>query len=202
MLIVACKFIRLFEKAYDNNTLSSHLTRFSHVSSVSFPCFDWCSHLAWALPRLPNKKDTVFRCLYLSSKKSAYNKKSLLWCIEYGHLSASRNILMEILRISCFTVWKHTASREWTSGSCTLPGLPSKYFRPHWVNRRRFQPACCFTAGKSDARRNLLQPVTEFTSVQRMQTKLTPISSKGCVLIKILATIIMEILRISETDDL
>ena len=68
-----------------------------------------------------------------------------------------------------------------SSGSCILPGLPSKYFRPHLVNRRRFQPACCFTAGKSDARRNLLQPVTEFTSVQRMQTKLTPISSKGCV---------------------
>ena len=60
--------------------------------------------------------------------------------------------------------------------------VPGKYFRPHLVNRRRFQPACCFTAGKSDARRNLLQPVTEFTSVQRMQTKLTPISSKGCVL--------------------
>ena len=48
-------------------------------------------------------------------------------------------------------------------------------------NRRRFQPACCFTAGKSDARRNLLQPVTGFTSVQRMQTKLTPIFSNGCV---------------------
>ena len=68
-----------------------------------------------------------------------------------------------------------------SSGSCILPGLPSKYFRPHLVNRRRFQPACCFTAGKSDARRNLLQPVTEFTSVQRMQTKLTPIFSNGCV---------------------
>ena len=27
MLIVACKFIRLFEKVYDNNTLSSRLTR-------------------------------------------------------------------------------------------------------------------------------------------------------------------------------
>ena len=60
--------------------------------------------------------------------------------------------------------------------------VPGKYFRPHLVNRRRFQPACCFTAGKSDARRNLLQPVTEFTSVQCMQTKLTPISSNGCVL--------------------
>ena len=69
-----------------------------------------------------------------------------------------------------------------SSGSCILPGLPSKYFRAHLVNRRRFQPACCFTAGKSDARRNLLQPVTEFTSVRRIQTKLTPISSKGCVL--------------------
>ena len=68
-----------------------------------------------------------------------------------------------------------------SSGSCILPGLPSKYFRPHLVNRRRFQPACCFTAGKSDARRNLLQPVTEFTSVQRMQTKLTPIFSNGCI---------------------
>ena len=62
-----------------------------------------------------------------------------------------------------------------------LPGLSSKYFRAHLVNRRRFQPACCFTAGKSDARRNLLQLVTEFTSVQRMQTKLTPIFSNGCV---------------------
>ena len=59
--------------------------------------------------------------------------------------------------------------------------VPGKYFRPHLVNRRRFQPACCFTAGKSDARRNLLQLVTEFTSVQRMQTKLTPIFSNGCV---------------------
>ena len=59
--------------------------------------------------------------------------------------------------------------------------VPGKYFRPHLVNRRRFQPACCFTAGKSDARRNLLQPVTGFTSVQRMQTKLTPIFSNGCV---------------------
>ena len=49
-------------------------------------------------------------------------------------------------------------------------------------NRRRFQPACCFTAGKSNARRNLLQPVTEFTSVQHMQTKLTPISANGNVL--------------------
>ena len=96
----------------------------------------------------------------------------------------------------------YSFQRMKTSGSCILPRLPSKYFRHYLVNRRRFQPACCFTAGKSDARRNLLQPVTEFTSVQRMQTKLTPISSKGCVLIKILATIIMEILRISETDDL
>ena len=103
------------------------------------------------------------------------NKKSLFKDTEYGHLSASRNFLFYGLKTYSFRMVK-------TSGSCTLPGLPSKYFRPHLVNRRRFQPACCFTAGKSDARRNLLQPVTEFTSVQRMQTKLTPISSKGCVL--------------------
>ena len=63
----------------------------------------------------------------------------------------------------------------------SFQAVPGKYFRPHLVNRRRFQPACCFTAGKSDARRNLLQPVTEFTSVQRMQTKLTPISANGSV---------------------
>ena len=139
MLIVACKFIRLFEKAYDNNTLSSHLTRLSHVSSVSFPCFDWCSHLAWALPRLPNKKDTVFRCLYLSSKKSAYNKKSLLWCIEYGHLSASRNILMEILRIPFLCGWDVKLSIGWSEkvepqGDFPPAVLPSQAstFGPSW----------------------------------------------------------------------
>ena len=79
--------------------------------------------------------------------------------------------------------WSEKVEPQGGFSSCgsTLPGLPSKYFRPHLVNWRRFQPACCFTAGKSDARRNLLQPVTEFTSVQRMQTKLTPIFSNGCV---------------------
>ena len=55
---------------------------------------------AWELPGLPNKKRHRFRCLFLSQRKSACNKKSLLWCIEYGILSASRNILLEILRIS------------------------------------------------------------------------------------------------------
>ena len=79
--------------------------------------------------------------------------------------------------------WSEKVERQGDFPPAFLPSqaVPGKYFRPHLVNRRRFQPACCFTAGKSDARRNLLQPVTEFTSVQRMQTKLTPISSNGCV---------------------
>ena len=152
-------------------------------------------------------------------------------CIEYGSLSASRNILWEILRISFFCGWDVKLSIGWSEKvepqgdfplflvsfliqqfncqpqfpygnppdflfyglktysfqrmnpreAVSSQAVPGKYFRPHLVNRRRFQPACCFTAGKSDARRNLLQPVTEFTSVQRMQTKLTPIFSNGCV---------------------
>ena len=64
-------------------------------------------------------------------------------------------------------------------GKLYPPGFLSKYFRPHLVNLRRFQPACCFTAGKSGTRRNRLQPATGFSSVQRMQTKLTPISLNG-----------------------
>ena len=111
-------------------------------------------------------KKTPFQVSLYKPKEIRLAKKSLLSGTEYGPLSASRNIFREILRISCFTVWKHTASREWTSGSCTLPGLPSKYFRPHLVNRRRFQPACCFTAGKSDARRSCLQADTGVIRLQ------------------------------------
>ena len=37
MLIVACKFIRLFDKVYDNNTLSSRLTRPSLFPLYPFP---------------------------------------------------------------------------------------------------------------------------------------------------------------------
>ena len=100
----------------------------------------------------------------------------------FSNSTASRNFNRGILGISCFTVWKRTASGGWKPREAVpSQAVPGKYFRPHLVNRRRFQPACCFTAGKSDARRNLLQPVPGFTSVQRMQTKLTPIFSNGCV---------------------
>ena len=40
-------FIPLWFAAREDNTLSSRLTRPSHFPSVPFPCFDWCSHLAW-----------------------------------------------------------------------------------------------------------------------------------------------------------
>ena len=42
-----------------HQALSLRLTRPSLFPSVPFPCFDWCSHLAWGSTRLPNKKDTV-----------------------------------------------------------------------------------------------------------------------------------------------
>ena len=89
-----------------------------------------------------------------------------------------------------------------SSGSCILPGLPSKYFRPHLVNRRRFQPPCCFNAGKSDARRSCLQADTGVIRLQPYLRQTSLNFPKWVCLIKLLATIIMEILRISETDDL
>ena len=52
-------FFPLWFAAREDNTLSSRLTRPSLFPSVPFPYFDWCSHLAWELPRLPNKRDTV-----------------------------------------------------------------------------------------------------------------------------------------------
>ena len=43
----------------EDNTLSLRLTRPSHFPSVSFISSQQYGHLAWELPRLPNKKDTV-----------------------------------------------------------------------------------------------------------------------------------------------
>ena len=97
---------------------------------------------AWELPGVPNKKRHRFRCLFLSQRKSACNKKSLLWCIEYGILSASRNIFKEILWISCFTVWKRTASGGWKPQEAVpSQAVPGKYFRPHLVNWDDFAPS-------------------------------------------------------------
>ena len=41
--------------------------------------------------------------------------------VLFSNSTASRNFLMEILRISCFTVWKHTASRGWILGKLYPP---------------------------------------------------------------------------------
>ena len=94
---------------------------------------------AWELPGLPNKKRHRFRCLFLSQRKSACNKKSLLWCIEYGILSASRNILLEILRISFFCGWDVKLSIGWSEkvepqGDFPPAVLPSQAstFGPSW----------------------------------------------------------------------
>ena len=84
----------------------------------------------------------------------------------------------------------------------SFPGLSSKYFRLHLVNRRRFQPPCCFTAGKSDARRSCLQADTGVIRLQPYLRQTSLNFPKWVCLIKLLATIIMGILRISETDDL
>ena len=114
-----------------------------------------------------------------------FNKKnSPHLCDEFPYSAIQLQAAISLWKSSGFLVLRSEniqLPEDESSGSCILPGLPSKYFQPHLGNRRRFQPACCFTAGKSDARRNLLQPVTEFTSVQRIQTKLTPIFSNGCV---------------------
>ena len=93
-------FFPLWVAAREDNTLSSRLTRPLHFPFVPFLCFDWCSHLAWELPRLPNKKDTVSGVFFRTQRNPACNKKSLFRGTEYGHLSASRNFLLEILRIS------------------------------------------------------------------------------------------------------
>ena len=157
--------------------------------------FVFAPHQAFAFPHLYPFPVLTGVVIWPGTQQDYKIKKtpfqvSLLWCIEYGSLSASRNFLMEILRIPFLCGWDVKLSTGWSEKiepqgdfpPAVLPSqaVPGKYFRPHLVNRRRFQPACCFTAGKSDAGRNLLQPVTGFTSVQRMQTKLTPIFSKGC----------------------
>ena len=76
---------------------------------------------------------------------------SLLWCIEYGSLSASRNIFREILRISFLCGWDVKLSTEWSEKvepqgdfpPAVLPSqaVPGKYFRPHLVNWDDFAPS-------------------------------------------------------------
>ena len=51
--------IPLWFAAREDNTLSSRLTRPSHFPFVSFISSQQYGHLAWELPRWPNKKDTV-----------------------------------------------------------------------------------------------------------------------------------------------
>ena len=48
--------IPLWVAAREDNTLSSRLTRPSHFPFVSFISSQQYGHLAWELPRLPNKK--------------------------------------------------------------------------------------------------------------------------------------------------
>ena len=103
MLIVACKFIRLFDKVYDNNTLSSRLTRPSLFPLYPFPVLTGVVIWPGSYQDCQIKK-TPFQVSLYKPKEIRLAKKSLLSVTEYGHLSASRNILMEILRISCFTV--------------------------------------------------------------------------------------------------
>ena len=48
-----------WKNRHKDKGLSSRLTRPSHFPSVSFISFQQYGHLAWELPRWPNKKDTV-----------------------------------------------------------------------------------------------------------------------------------------------
>ena len=87
-------------------------------------------------------------------------------------------------------------------GKLYPPGFLSKYFRPHLVNWADFAPSMTsaqITPAPAVAAYRLTPELSGFSHIW---DKLASISLNGCFLIKILATIIMGILRISETDDL
>ena len=79
-------FFPLWVAAREDNTLSSRLTRPLH-----FPLYP--------LSLLSNMVIWPESYQDCQIKKTPF-QVSFLWCIEYGSLSASRNFLMEILRIS------------------------------------------------------------------------------------------------------
>ena len=147
---------------------------------------------AWELPGVPNKKRHRFRCLFLSQRKSACNKKSLLWCIEYGILSASRNILLEILRISFFCGWDVKLSIGWSEKvepqgdfpPAVLPSqaVPGKYFRPHLVNWDDFAPSMTSARITPPPAVAAYRLTPELSGFSHIWDKLASISLNGCVL--------------------
>ena len=84
-------------------------------------------------------KKTPFQVSLYKPKEIRLAKKSLLSGTEYGRLSASRNILMEILRISFLKLsigWSEKVEPQGDFPPAVLPSqaVPDRYFRPHLVN--------------------------------------------------------------------
>ena len=84
-------------------------------------------------------KKTPFQVSLYKPKEIRLAKKSLLRGTEYGRLSANRNFLMEILRISFFCGWDVKLSIGWSEkvepqGDFPPAVLPSQAstFDPSW----------------------------------------------------------------------
>ena len=84
----------------------------------------------------------------------------------FSNSTASRNFLMEILRISCFTVWKHTASREWILGKLYPPRTSQQVLSAPFGKLRRFCPIYDFSSDNSGVSRSCLQADTGVIRLQ------------------------------------
>ena len=90
----------------------------------------------WQLWYRPWEKTAIYYPPYESATwKKLHNKKSTSFELLslFSNSTASRNFNMGILRISCFTVWKHTASRGWKlREAVSSQDFPASTFGPIW----------------------------------------------------------------------
>ena len=159
----------------------------------------------WQLWDRPWEKTAIYYPPYESATwKDLHNKKSTSFEMLslFSNSTASRNFNMGILRISCFTVWKHTASRGWILGKLYPPRTSQQVLSAPFGKLRRFCPIYDFSSDNSAVSRSCLQADTGVIRLQPYLRQTSLNFLKWVCLIKLLATIIMGILRISETDDL